>query len=103
MNSSQRGAACAVLIDALGRFPMQRRDDTPGIVHPGKAGLFGGHRHGGESYLECIMREIEEEIGFSVPAERFTFLTSVVEPNADCHGAHAYDESFVATVFERRR
>jgi 8-oxo-dGTP pyrophosphatase MutT (NUDIX family) len=55
--------------------------------------LFGGHREGGESYLECVVREIKEEISYSVPAARFTFLTSYVEPNADGHGARGYGES----------
>jgi 8-oxo-dGTP diphosphatase len=43
----------------LGRF---LRDDITGIIHPGKVGLFGGHREGDEAYLECIVREIHEEI-----------------------------------------
>jgi 8-oxo-dGTP diphosphatase len=95
--ASRREAACAVLIDPLGRFLMQQRDDIPGILHPGKVGLFGGHREDGESYLECLVREIAEEIGYSVPAERFTFLTSYIEPNADGRGADGCGESFVAT------
>jgi 8-oxo-dGTP diphosphatase len=87
--AARREAACAVLIDTRGRFLMQQRDDIPSILHPGKVGLFGGHREDGESYLECVVREIEEEIGYRVPPERFTFLTTYVEPNDG--------ESFVAT------
>jgi 8-oxo-dGTP diphosphatase len=95
--AARREAACAVLIDTRGRFLMQQRDDIPSILHPGKVGLFGGHREDDESYLECVVREIEEEIGYRVPAEGFTFLTTYVEPNADGHGAVGYGESFVAT------
>jgi 8-oxo-dGTP diphosphatase len=39
----------AVLIDMRGRFLFQRRDDVPGILSPGKIGLFGGHRKTGET------------------------------------------------------
>jgi 8-oxo-dGTP diphosphatase len=52
----------------LGRFLLQQRDDITGIIHPGKVGLFGGHREGDEAYLECTAREICEEISYFVPA-----------------------------------
>jgi hypothetical protein len=32
------------------------------LVNSIKVGLFGGHREGDEAYLECIVREIHEEI-----------------------------------------
>jgi 8-oxo-dGTP diphosphatase len=47
---------------------------VPGILSPGKVGLFGGHRERGETYLECVVREVHEEIGYFVRPERFTFL-----------------------------
>jgi 8-oxo-dGTP diphosphatase len=89
--------ACAILIDTHGRFLMQQRDDIPGILYPDKVGLFAGHREDGESFLECVVREVEEEIGYSVPAERFTFLASFIEPSADGNGVSGYGELFVAT------
>ncbi len=87
MNSSQyREIACAVLIDTHGRFLFQQRDDVPGIVHPGKIGLFGGHREDGESYLQCVVREIHEEISYYVPPAKFEHLVNykgVVEVDAE--------------------
>jgi 8-oxo-dGTP diphosphatase len=65
----------ALLIDIRGRFLFQRRDDVPGILSPGKVGLFGGHREPGETYLQCIVREVHEETGYFVHPERFKFLT----------------------------
>ena len=87
MNTSRyREVACAVLIDTQGRFLLQQRDDVPGIVHPGKIGLFGGHREGGESYLQCVVREIHEEISYYLPPAKFEHLANynvVVEEDAE--------------------
>jgi 8-oxo-dGTP diphosphatase len=71
---SDHEVASAVLIDTLGRYLFQRRDDVPGILSPGKVGLFGGHREAGETYLQCVVREVHEEIGYFVRPERFKFL-----------------------------
>jgi 8-oxo-dGTP pyrophosphatase MutT (NUDIX family) len=59
-----RQFACAVLIDGFGRFLLQQRDDIPDIVDPGKIGLFGGGRECGETYLQCIVREVNEELSY---------------------------------------
>jgi 8-oxo-dGTP pyrophosphatase MutT (NUDIX family) len=40
-----------------------------GIVAPGKIGLFGGHREGNETFLECVVREVQEETGLALPRE----------------------------------
>ena len=64
----------AILVDTTGRLLLQQRDDKPGILHRGKIGLFGGHREDGESELECIVREVREEIRYWIPPERFEHL-----------------------------
>lgn len=61
--------ACAVLIDAQACFLLQQRDNVPGIALPGRGGFFGGHREDGESNLQCVVREIKEEISY-FPADR---------------------------------
>lgn len=84
--SRPREIACAVLIDTQGRFLFQQRDDVPGIVHPGKIGLFGGHREAGETFLQCVVREIHEEISYYVPPAEFEHLTrynGLVEVDAE--------------------
>jgi 8-oxo-dGTP diphosphatase len=70
----RREFTCAVLIDTLGRFLLQQRDNVPGIVHPGKIGLFGGHREPAETYLQCIVREVHEELSYFIAPERFEYL-----------------------------
>ena len=73
----------AIVIDTLGRYLFQLRDDVVGITNPGKIGLFGGHREGEETFLDCIVREIHEEIGFFVPADLFEHLGSFVGEDID--------------------
>ena len=46
--SRHREVSCAIILDTLGRFLLQLRDNVPGILQPGKIGLFGGHREDGE-------------------------------------------------------
>jgi 8-oxo-dGTP pyrophosphatase MutT (NUDIX family) len=71
-----REIACAILIDTSGRLLLQQRDDVPNIRQPGKIGLFGGHREGNETYLQCVVREISEEISYFVSPDRFEHLAS---------------------------
>ena len=37
-------------------------------------GLFGGHREGDESFLECAVRELGEELSIQIPPTRFEYL-----------------------------
>ena len=70
-----REIASTLLLDTAGRFLFQQRDNIVGITEPGKIGLFGGHKEGFETFLECIAREVSEEIGIHLPLERFQPLT----------------------------
>ena len=76
MIPQHRDVAGALIIDKRGRFLLQLRDNVPGILFPGKIGLFGGHREGNETFLECVVREVHEEISFFIPPERFEPLAS---------------------------
>jgi 8-oxo-dGTP diphosphatase len=96
MTLQQREVACALLIDTRGRLLLQRRDDIPGILQPGKVGLFGGHREDNETYLQCVVREIYEEISYFIPAGRFKHLTSYDGPDLDRAGGRVRGEFFVA-------
>jgi 8-oxo-dGTP pyrophosphatase MutT (NUDIX family) len=91
--SQHREIAGAIIIDTLGRF---LRDDITGIIHPGKVGLFGGHREGDEAYLECIVREIYEEVSDFVPAERFEYLASLDGTDTDVDGENVRGQFFIA-------
>jgi 8-oxo-dGTP pyrophosphatase MutT (NUDIX family) len=91
-----REIACAIIIDKFGRFLLQQRDDIGGIIHPGKVGLFGGHREGDETYLQCVVREIHEEISYFIPAEHFEYLASLNGMDIDVDGGTVSGEFFIA-------
>jgi 8-oxo-dGTP diphosphatase len=85
-----RGSAQAILLDTDGRLLLQLRDNIAHIRNPGKISLFGGGCEGNESFLDCIVREIQEEIGYYLPPERFELIFRSVDPG------NAHTEFFVA-------
>ncbi len=50
-----------------------RRDNKPDIPFPGLIDLPGGGREGDESPAECALRELHEEFGIRVAAERLHY------------------------------
>jgi len=93
--SQRREVAAALIIDTRGRFLLQQRDDIPGILFPGKIGLFGGHREGEETFLECAVREVHEEISHFIAAERFEHLASFRGPDPYIAGGILCRELYV--------
>jgi hypothetical protein len=80
-----RELAGALLVDTFGRFLLQLRDDVAGIVHPGKDGLFGGHREGDGNPADALVitqgsllvvkpKEVIEMVSKLTPSARFTGL-----------------------------
>lgn len=74
MSKEVREVTSAILVSTDGRLLLQLRDNLPHIPDPGKVGLFGGHREGEETFLECVVREIHEEIRYCLPPERFELI-----------------------------
>jgi len=48
-----------------GCWLLQLRDDVDTIIYPGHWGLFGGHVEAGEAPEQAVLRELEEEIGWT--------------------------------------
>ena len=71
-----REIAAAILAGSCGRLLLQQRDDIPGLLYAGLVGLFGGHREGDETFLECVGRELLEETGLALAPERFEPLVT---------------------------
>jgi 8-oxo-dGTP diphosphatase len=95
--SQHRETTGAIIIDNLGRLLLQQRDNVLGITSPGKIGLFGGHCEAGETPLECIVREVREEIGYFIPAERFDHLGSFEGADIDLGAGTLRGHLFVTT------
>ena len=47
------------------RWLLQLRDDIDTIIYPGHWGLFGGHLDPGETPVQALMRELQEEIDWA--------------------------------------
>lgn len=95
-----RDFSAAILIDKSGRLLLQLRDDRPDIEHPGRVALFGGRREGDETSLECIVREVSEEIGAALPPEHFKHLVSLDQPDPENSGGYVKGEYFVSRGIE---
>ena len=68
-------AAAAIILTEDGRYLLQLRDDIPRIYYPGHWGCFGGAIGPGETPIEALRRELEEELEFSPDAgDEFTRL-----------------------------
>jgi 8-oxo-dGTP diphosphatase len=94
--SSTRDFAVAILLDTSGDLLLQLRDNIPNILYPGKIGLFGGHREQGESFLECIVREVHEELSYYIPPECFERASHRTEPDPNVPGGNMHVEVFLA-------
>jgi 8-oxo-dGTP pyrophosphatase MutT (NUDIX family) len=93
--TKHREFASAILVDTRDRLLFQERDNLAGIIQPGKISLFGGHREDNETYLECVAREVHEEIGYLLPRQRFEHLTSYDGKDIDRESGTVHGEFFV--------
>lgn len=70
-------AVAAIILVGDG-YLLQLRDPKPHIFYPDHWGLFGGGMEAGESELDALLRELDEELGLKIDsqdASRFTCLT----------------------------
>jgi len=91
-----REGSAAILISTDGRLLLQQRDDLPQVSDAGRIGLFGGRREGDESFLDCVVREVHEEIGVYLPPERFDLIERYVGPDHWTPNGIRHSEIFVA-------
>ena len=87
--------ACAIIIDTRGRFLLQQRDDVPGIFQPGKDRSFWRSPRRKQTYLQCLVREIHEEISLFHPMDRFEHLVSYDGTEVDAEGGTVRGEFFI--------
>jgi 8-oxo-dGTP diphosphatase len=84
-DQSRPGVAVAILyhigeaeaaLSVSSQFLLQLRDDKLQIAYPGCWACFGGHQEPGETPIETIQRELEEEIGYRPP--QVTYFNSYI-------------------------
>ncbi len=74
------GAKLAVL--SGGRILSLLRDERAGLPYPGLWDLPGGGREGGESAVDCVLREAREETGLIVDPRRIVWQRLYPDPRA---------------------
>lgn len=94
--SPKREGTSAILVSTDGHLLLQVRDDVPHISDPGKISLFGGRREGKESFLDCVVREVHEEIGLHLPPERFELIGTYFGPDHLTPGGTRHGHVYVA-------
>lgn len=72
---------CAIVRDARGRYLLERRPrHTPDA--PGRLTCFGGTRERGEAPDACLVRELREELGWTVEIGMFELAVRLVNEGA---------------------
>mgnify|MGYP000852154860 CR=1 FL=1 len=71
----ERSYVGALLVDTNGKLITQQREDKPDITNPGMVSLFGGTSHEGESPIETLRRELQEELELEVNSSNLLLQT----------------------------
>jgi 8-oxo-dGTP pyrophosphatase MutT (NUDIX family) len=68
-------AAAALIVLPDRRYVLQLRDNLPTVFFPGHWGAFGGAMNDGETPLETLRRELQEELAVDVTEDQISYVT----------------------------
>jgi 8-oxo-dGTP pyrophosphatase MutT (NUDIX family) len=88
-----------------GHVLLQKRDNIPTILEPGKWDVWGGHCRAGETPEACASRELREEIGVEITdstALKF-LMTRSVDGRAESVFAYLFEAEGTPPVYEGER
>ena len=78
------------LFDAAARKVLLHLRDRQTLFNPNRWAFFGGLNDGNESFGECFIRELHEEIGLQVAPHRVTYLRDYARTTVAQHRAVFY-------------
>lgn len=85
MQDQDQEGVVVLLENAAGQIAFQLRDDNPEIRYPNHWGLFGGWTEAGESPQQTAIREIKEELSYSLDASRLVYLKVYADGEVKSH------------------
>jgi 8-oxo-dGTP pyrophosphatase MutT (NUDIX family) len=88
-----------------GHVLLQKRDNIPAIMEPGKWDVWGGHCETGETPEACASRELREEIGVEITdstALKF-LMTRSVDGRTESVFAYLFEAEGIPPVYEGER
>jgi 8-oxo-dGTP pyrophosphatase MutT (NUDIX family) len=68
-------AAAALILLADGRYVLQLRDNLPTVFFPGHWGAFGGALNPGETPIDALRRELQEELAVGIDGDQVSYVT----------------------------
>jgi 8-oxo-dGTP pyrophosphatase MutT (NUDIX family) len=91
-------AVVALLLTPDGRYVLQLRDPKPEIFYPDHWGCFGGAVETGESPVEAIVRELNEELGLTFGPQDCRYFTEFTFDFGFAGGGVAYRRYFTVVL-----
>ena len=72
--TAAREGSVILLVNSQGKIAWQLRDNRPDVSYANHWGLFGGWREMDESPEQTIIREINEELAFSLDLSKLQYI-----------------------------
>jgi 8-oxo-dGTP diphosphatase len=101
----QTRTTAILVFNTVGHVQLQKRDNIPTILEPGKWDVWGGHCEAGETPEACAIRELREGLGIEITdstALKF-LMTRSVDGREECVFADVFEADGTPPVYEGER